>query len=42
MLLRISDIKNETFTLVCDAPLATPETVEVDKEDIIGKAVFYG
>ena len=42
MLLRISDIKNETFTLVCDAPLATPETVEVDKEDILGKAVFYG
>ena len=41
-LLRISEIENNIFTLTCDAPMTVPETVEVDKEDIIGKAVFYG
>ena len=42
MLLRVSKIEDDTFTLVCDAPLTTAENVKVDREDIIGKAVFYG
>lgn len=42
MLLRISNVENDIFTLVCDAPLTTAENVKVDREDIIGKAVFYG
>lgn len=41
-LLRISDIKKDTFILTCDAPLTSETSVRVNREDIIGKAVFYG
>ena len=42
MLRRISKIENDSFTLVCDAPLVQENSMKIQREDIIGKAIFYG
>lgn len=42
MILRIESIENNIFTLVCDASLVEETRMKVYREDILGKAVFYG